>query len=272
MNAGNRIKGVAATAAAALAALAAQAQTGAGAPAAEAGGKTLLELWKVGGPVMWPIGLCSVAGVGLAVYCAIQYRLEKMARPGIQDQLRKALGRLDFKAAQVLCDSAPCMLTSILAAGLARIGGGGGEADAASFEKAMEEASVEEVAEWQKPLGHLSLVAQIAPMLGLLGTVTGMIGAFDKIGMGAMGSPEKLAANIGEAMLTTAAGLIVAIPSMFIYFFFKAKFTGNVARISRLLGNLSHHLNEALKVGGIVEEEAPAAAPAAVPVQSGTTL
>ncbi len=235
--------------------------------------KTLLDLWKVGGPIMWPIGLCSVIGVGLAVYCALQYRIDKMARPDIQNQLRLAVGKLDFKAAQDICATAPCMLTSILSAGLTRVAGSSGtESDAIAFEKAMEEASVEEVTEWQKPLGHLSLVAQIAPMLGLLGTVTGMIGAFDKIGMGAMGSPEKLASNIGEAMITTAAGLIVAIPAMFIYFFFKAKFTGNVAKISRLLGNLSHHLGEAIKVGGFADEASPADNITATPITSGTTL
>jgi biopolymer transport protein ExbB len=79
--------------------------------------------------------------------------------------------------------------------------------------------------------------------------VTGMIGAFDKIGMGAMGSPEKLAGDIGEAMITTAAGLMVAIPCMFIYFFYKAKFTQNVAHISRLLGNYVHQVNVAAKRG-----------------------
>ncbi len=275
MNSKNQMKVAMMMLVAAAAVLAVQAQTGAAvAPGAKEGGKSLLEMWKVGGPVMWPIGLCSVAGVGLAVYCAMQYRIEKMARPDIQAALRKAIGALDFKAAKTLCASAPCMLTSILASGLTRLSSSG-ETDATSFEKAMEEASVEEVTEWQKPLGHLSLVAQIAPMLGLLGTVTGMIGAFDKIGMGAMGSPEKLAANIGEAMITTAAGLIVAIPCMFIYFFYKAKFTSNVARISRLLGTLSHHLSVAIKTGGIFEEEAvePAAAAAgAAPIQSGTTL
>ncbi|MBM4162868.1 MAG: MotA/TolQ/ExbB proton channel family protein [Lentisphaerae bacterium] len=246
-----------------VAVLVVHAQTGGdGGSAAPKAGKSLLDLWNVGGPVMWPIGLCSVLGIGLTVYCAIQYRLEKMVRPDIQPTLRKAFGALDFKTASAVCSGAPCMLTTILRAGLIRLESSQ-DADVASFEKAMEEASVEEVSEWQKPLGHLSLVAQIAPMLGLLGTVTGMIGAFDKIGLGAMGSPEKLAANIGEAMITTAAGLIVAIPSMFTYFYFKAQFTSNVARVSLLLGNLSHHLGMALKCGGLVEESSPAAAPSA---------
>lgn len=229
-----------------------QAQTGGtaapAAAAAQQGGKSLWDLWKVGGPVMWPIGLCSVAGIGLAVYCGIQYRLMKMARLDVQVNLSNAIDALDFHSANLVCNNAPCMLTSIMKAGLTRLSNSE-DLDVASFEKAMEEASIEETNEWQKPLGHLSLVSQIAPMLGLLGTVTGMIGAFDKIGMGAMGSPEKLAANIGEAMITTAAGLIVAIPCMFAYFYFKGKFVSNVAHISRLLGNYAHQVNVAVKKG-----------------------
>lgn len=264
MNGKNQMKFVMMMFLAAVAVFVVQAQTaGTGEPAAKAG-KSLWDLWVVGGPVMWPIGLCSVAGIGLTIYCGLQYRLLKMAHPEIEPALRKAIGTLDFKTANTLCSGAPCMLTTILAAGLSRAGTPE-NADTASFEKAMEEASIEEITEWQKPLNHLSLTAQIAPMLGLLGTVTGMIGAFDKIGMGAMGSPEKLAGDIGEAMITTAAGLIVAIPCMFAYFFFKGKFTGNVARVSRLLGDLVHQLDVGLKTGGIFEEE-----PAAEPIGSET--
>jgi len=76
----------------------------------------------------------------------------------------------------------------------------------------------------------LSVIAGISPMLGLLGTVSGMIKAFEKIGQGGMGKPEQLAANIGEALLTTAAGLIVGIPAMVMYYLFKA-------RLDRLLTN-----------------------------------
>ena len=121
------------------------------------------------------------------------------------------------------------------------------EINVEEVEKAMEEASVEEVSAGMKPLGYLSIVTQVAPMFGLLGTVTGMIGAFDKIGMGQMGSPEKLADNIGEAMITTAAGLIVAIPAMFAYFGFKAHYTANISRISSLLGDLTFHLKEGVR-------------------------
>ena len=128
------------------------AQTGAAGAAAAAGvpkDKTLWDLWVVGGPVMWPIGLCSVIGIGLAVYCGIQYRLLKMARLDVQVSLSNAIDALDFHAAHQICNNAPCMLTTILKAGLVRLSNSE-DLDIASFEKAMEEASIEEINEWQK--------------------------------------------------------------------------------------------------------------------------
>lgn len=201
---------------------------------------TLWGMWVVGGPVMWPIGACSVLAVGLAIYEFLMIRTDKMLRPDLIPPLQDALDKLDMEAAMSICNASPCLLTNLLSAGLKRISDG--VLDVSSMEKAMEEASVEETNEGLKPLNNLSVTAQIAPMLGLLGTVTGMIGAFNKIGLGMMGDPEKLAADIGEAMITTAFGLMVAIPAMFAYFYLKAKYIGNVTRLSRVIGNLLHRL------------------------------
>ncbi len=226
-------------------ALVAQAQV-VGSADAQTSGRTLLDYWRVGGFAMYPIGLCSVAVVGLSIYCAILYKTVRMTQPQLVPVLGESLEALDIEKAKSICSSAPGVLTNVLAAGLGRI-----KPDAAinveEVEKAMDEASVEEVSAGMKPLGYLSIVTQVAPMFGLLGTVTGMIGAFDKIGMGQMGSPEKLADNIGEAMITTAAGLIVAIPAMFAYFGFKAHYTANISRISSRLGELTFHLKEGVR-------------------------
>jgi len=220
---------------------------------------SLYGMWKVGGPVMWPIGLCSVLAVGLAVYGFLMYREEKMMRPDLIPGIQDALGRLNIEEALNICNGAPCMLTNVLGAGLRRISDG--VLDVGSMEKAMEEASIEETNENMKPLNNLSVASQIAPMLGLLGTVTGMIGAFNKIGMGAMGDPEKLANDIGEAMITTAFGLIVAIPAMFAYFWLKGRYTTNIARMARVLGGLLHHLVAASRRAESGQAPAPAAEP-----------
>lgn len=218
----------------------APASTNAPASPAKSGDMTLLQMWRVGGPVMWPIGATSIAALALAVYGFISMRTERMLRPDLVPGLQEALNNLNVSQALTLCNGNPSYLTNVLGAGLQRISDG--IVDVSSMERAMEEAAVEEVNEGMKPLNNLSVCAQIAPMLGLLGTVTGMIGAFNKIGMGAMGDPEKLAGDIGEAMITTAAGLIVAIPAMFAYFYLKGQYNSNVSKGARVIGNLLHHL------------------------------
>lgn len=215
---------------------------------------TLWDYWKVGGFAMYPIGLCSVGALALIVYCWMQYRAIRMTQPHLVPLLKEALARLDIVQAQGICSGASGMLANILGAGLARVDEH--ELDTARIEKAMEEASVEEVNEGLKPLTYLSVISQVAPMFGLLGTVTGMIGAFNKIGLGGMGDPEKLASDIGEAMITTAAGLMVAIPAMFAYFGFKAHFTANLARINTVSGDLIHTLDTSFRKAGHAGEPA----------------
>jgi biopolymer transport protein ExbB len=101
-----------------------------------------------------------------------------------------------------------------------------------------------------KPIGYLSIIGAVAPMLGLLGTVSGMIKAFQHISRGGMGKPEVLAADIGEALVTTATGLIVAIPAMLFYFYFKNNFMKAMASMGRITGGMmdalgSGHLPQA---------------------------
>lgn len=223
-------------------------------------GKSLLDYWNGGGICMYPIGLCSVAAVALAIHCFILYKSSRMTQPMLIAPLSEALEKLDINAARGICKANPGILSNVLSAGLRRLRAGE-EVDIPAVEKAMEEASQEEVASGMKPLGYLSVVIQVAPMFGLLGTVTGMIGAFNKIGLGKMGDPEKLADDIGVAMITTAAGLIVAIPAMFAYFGFKAQYTSNISRISSLLGELTYHLGVGAKKIGSVPEQTGDAAP-----------
>jgi biopolymer transport protein ExbB len=189
---------------------------------------------------MVPLGFLSVAAIGLTVYGFVTVQTAKMLRPDLVPQLQDDLVNLRLDDARTACTGAPCLLTNTLAAGLERISDG--VLDVESMEKAMEEASVQETTAGMRPINYLSIIAQIAPMLGLLGTVSGMIKAFQKIGLGGMGRPELLATNIGEAMVTTATGLIIGIPAMFFYFFLKSRYMTNVSQLGRILGNLSHHL------------------------------
>ncbi|MDI6775084.1 MAG: MotA/TolQ/ExbB proton channel family protein [Verrucomicrobiota bacterium] len=202
--------------------------------------KTLLDYWNVGGWCMYPIGLLSVGMVALTVYGFLLTNEKKMLTPHLVGPLTDALKSLRIDDAISMCTTTPSLLTNILHSGLQRIRDG--VLDVAGMDKAMEESSVEETAQGLRMISYLSVVGQTAPMWGLLGTVSGMIKAFDKIGMGGMGKPELLAADIGEAMITTFAGLVVGIPSMVFYFYLKSRYSENLTRLGRVLGNLSHEL------------------------------
>ena len=89
-----------------------------------------------------------------------------------------------------------------------------------------------------KPIDYLSVIGATSPMIGLLGTVSGMIKAFQTIGTQGMGKPEVLAGNIGEALVTTATGLIIAIPAMLFYYGFRNSFIKTAASLGRNVGGL----------------------------------
>jgi biopolymer transport protein ExbB len=225
---------------------------------------TLMQLWVVGGWCMWPLGATNIVAVAFIIYAALIVRENKMLVPNLLPSIQESLDKLQIEEAMTICERTPSMLTNVLHAGLERISDG--VLDTASMEKAMEEASVEETSAGMRILGFISISAQIAPMLGLLGTVSGMIKAFEKIGRGAMGKPELLANDIGEALITTAYGLIVGIPAMMGFFYLKSRYTSNITRMGRVLGNMSHRLVAAGRraaEGGAPAEPAAAEADAA---------
>jgi biopolymer transport protein ExbB len=140
--------------------------------------------------------------------------------------------------ARQICEQNPSLMTSVLDAGLERISEG--DSDVNHVAEAIEEAGNEQMVTFMKPINYLSILGGTAPMLGLLGTVSGMIKAFQNIALGGMGKPEVLAGNIGEALITTATGLVIAIPSMIAYFVFKNNFIKHMSTMGRMV---SHFLS-----------------------------
>jgi biopolymer transport protein ExbB len=226
---------------------------------------TLWQYWVVGGWCMYPIGVLSVVMFALIAYGFMIVQERKMLTLHLVTPLMEQLKALRIDDAISMCAATPSMLTNILNAGLQRIRGG--VLDVGAMEKAMEESSSEETAQGLRMISYLSVVASTAPMWGLLGTVSGMIKAFEKIGKGMMGKPELLANDIGEALITTYAGLVVGIPAMCFYFYLKSRYSENLNRLGRILGNMSNQLvtasREAAEGGvpaaGGAESEQPAA-------------
>jgi biopolymer transport protein ExbB len=213
-------------------------------PLAAAGEVSFGQLWRQGGWAMYPLAGFSVGTFALVLFNALRVRGETLLRPEVAAQLASALQRGDVAAARTICRVQPCLVANITDAGLSRVRPDA--YDPAAVEKAMEEASSEEIAGPFVVISYLSIVATLAPMVGMLGTVSGMIKAFRNIALGGMGKPELLADNISEALITTAVGLIVGIPAMFAFFFFKSRYAKLTSRVARVCGDLHHTLTQAL--------------------------
>lgn len=175
-------------------------------------------LLKKGGYPMIPIGLCSIVAVAVVFERLISLRREKVLPDELVTATEHYLRRADYDEAVRICERFEVPFAHIVRAGLSRRHIGIGE-----MERAMVGAGQHEATVLSRNLRTLGVIANLAPMLGLFGTVVGMIRAFDVISQFGTGNPGLVAEGISEALLTTAAGLIVGIPSLAAYHFFKAR-------------------------------------------------
>ena len=206
----------------------------------------LLDLIKTGGWAMWPLGAFSVFMVTLIIQNYISLRAKKLLHVDQMPKLLDLMINRKVTSALIYCKENPSLFSNTYSAGLEKYLDDN-EIDFQKVKSAVEEASVEQTAKLMKPIDYLSIIGATSPMLGLLGTVSGMIKAFKTMGTSGMGKPELLAANIGEALITTATGLIIAIPAMFFFFYFKKSFQKSLATIGRNIGFLFDALQSGKK-------------------------
>jgi len=204
---------------------------------------TLWQLIKTGGVTMFPLGILSFAMVTFIIQNFISLKEKTLLHTEMIPELVDMMLQKKVKDALIYCRKRPSMFTNTFAAGLERCIKG--DVNFTKVHEAVEEASVEQTTLLMKPIDYLSIIGATSPMLGLLGTVMGMIKAFQTMGSQGMGKPEVLAGNIGEALITTATGLIIAIPAMAFYFYFKKRFDKTLATLGRNLG----YLFDALETG-----------------------
>jgi len=174
-----------------------------------------------GGAIGIVIILLSVATLALVIEFSVNVRRDKICSPEIIDELEALLEENEYQEALELCESEPNFLTRSLAAGLPRLNEG-----YAKVAEAIEAQAGIEAVKLQQKVGWMLFLSNVAPMLGLFGTVFGMIKAFDTIvALGAKVTPAKLAGGISAALITTFLGLLVAIPAVAAYQYFRNKAT-----------------------------------------------
>ena len=199
---------------------------------------SLLKMVKTGGWAMWPLGGFSFFMVVLVIQNFISLRSKSLLHTEQMPELLDMMLEKKTKTALIYCRKNPSMFANTFGAGLERCLDGEEAINFQKVQQSVEEASVEQLTKLMKPIDYLSVIGASAPMLGLLGTVSGMIKAFNTLGTSGTDKSSELAANIGEALITTATGLVIAIPAMFFFFMFKKGFQKTLATLGRNIGFL----------------------------------
>lgn len=210
--------------------------------------KNLLQVVKDGGPLMIPIGVCSFILLIFVFERFISLRRGRVIpRPFVKrflNQLRD--GDIDRDDALALCEQNRSPIAEVFAAAVRKWG-----RPAVEVEQAILDSGERVTNGLRRYLRVLNGVSTVSPLLGLLGTVLGMIGAFNAIATAdAMGRPEMLAAGISQALLTTAAGLSVAIPALIAYLYF----VGRVDRLIMDIDALGQKAVDLISAGGQDDE------------------
>jgi len=181
----------------------------------------MFELFKAGGPLMWVILVCSLVAVTIIFERLLTLRKKHIVPANLRAQileLARSGKKINAEKIKVIQNHSP--MGVVFAAGLSKLGQG---RDA--MREALEESGKQVVHGMGRYLNTLGTIASITPLIGLLGTVIGMIKVFTAITVSGVGDPTVLSGGISEALITTASGLSVGIPCLMFYRYFRSRIT-----------------------------------------------
>lgn len=205
-------------------------------------GGTFWKLMNEGGPVMWPLLVFSVIAAAVVVERLIALRRAQINVHEFLPKVRKALVvNRSIRDAVKVCEEYRGPVASILKAGLMKYG-----QPKEDVEKTIENAALFEMGRLERGLAVLATTANVAPLLGFFGTVTGMMAGFDALAAQGLSNPGAVATGIKEALTTTAGGLAVAIPTQLAYNYF-------MSRINKFVRDIETSANMLLETFGEME-------------------
>ena len=202
---------------------------------------SFMSLLRDGGLVLWVIMLLSLGAGAIIIERLLFFRRIRVDEEPLIARLKATLEKGHYDEAMSICDGNPSPLTNLMKVGIDNRHKSPGD-----IKDLVVSAANMEIPQLERSLSTLGTIAHIAPLLGLLGTVTGNIEAFGVLGeFGAVGDPGLLAAGIAEALVTTAAGLIVSIPAIVFY-------NHLVSKVNHIIIRLENRVNElVLFLGGV---------------------
>ncbi len=213
------------------------------------GGKSWLELFEAAGTVGWLLLFVSIGGTALVIEHCTSIRRDKIAPPDLVDELEALIEGENYKEAIAVCEDDKGYLSNIIGNAL-RMRHAGYE----EMIGVLEQSAAEETFKLQAKISYLSLLGNVAPLLGLLGTVTGMIASFQVIEKLKAPTPKDLAVGVYESLVNTTLGLFIAIIFLTSYFVFKNKVTSmtlsvnlqGVEMLKSLVGKMTGHKQPAV--------------------------
>jgi biopolymer transport protein ExbB len=219
--------------------------------------KTLIEVIVEGGWVMIPIGICSILTLYLIGDGIIRTSRKKVIPDTALGHVRELFRQGDYVQASEYCRANPNPLNNVVRAGISGLGEG-----KTATEEAIHGELIRVNSGMSTYISYLSVIGVCTPMIGLLGTVTGMIKAFATLGSSGIGDPSSLSAAIGEVLVATASGLLIAIPAFGAFYFLRNRSTKIVhllqSEIARLFRRMPYESLAGAHIGG---EELYAAEP-----------
>jgi len=205
----------------------------------------MIDVLLKGGPILWVILVLAVPVLAIVVERILYFRRIATDEDKLFARVKNAIEKGHFDEALAICDTVEAPLGGLIRAGIENR-----TLPEADLKEAVRDAAVKELPQIEHSIQVVNVIANISPLMGLLGTVSGIISSFNVLGQfGAVSDPSVLAKGISEALLTTAAGIVIAVPSMVAYAWLSGK-------ANAVIGRLEGQANDLVR---IVRSKAPAA-------------
>jgi biopolymer transport protein ExbB len=199
---------------------------------------SLTDVIETGGWLMYVLAAMSVVALAFVVYFLVLLRQEQVIPAGFVQILREKMNSGQWETARTLCENNRSAVASIARSGLAYLHRNS-PPDPSVLKEIIEGEGGRQAALIQNQIQYLLDIAVIAPMVGLLGTVMGMLTAFNAVALDiAKAKPMVLAAGVSQALVTTAAGLIVGIPAMIFYAYFRGRTVKMITRLESVSADM----------------------------------
>lgn len=199
----------------------------------------MLDALSKAGPLIYPLGACSLLALTITIERMFALSRQRVLPREIVQVMESVRRGRDLSVAMDVCRRNPGVLSDIMRVGLEQAG-----QPWEVLRDSIIDAGRQETAVLERHLVWLQTIAQVAPLLGLLGTVLGMIKVFASISIAGLGDPQALSEGISEAMITTAVGLAIGIPTLVAYNYLTSKSEGLITEIEAYASRLVSRLRE----------------------------